>query len=224
MESPYTSIIPLFRDFLLSRAKSTFPKESLSVLCSRASTLLEEAGQAESAVLLLRDMNDWDGLVRLITKHAPLMAAQGRFRPLEDWLNSLPMEIMESNPWLLYWMGACQLPFAPSQSQLYFKKAFELFKNGEDVAGIFLAWSGVVDSILSGFEDFKPLDQWISSLDQLMHDFKAFPSEQIRAVVAPSMFPPWFADSRIIQKSRTGRSKPLRLRKATKMYPLKFKP
>ncbi len=180
---------PLFRDFLLSCAKNTFPKESLSVLCSRASTLLEEAGQAESAVLLLRDMNDWDGLVRLITRRAPLMTAQGRFRPLEDWLNSLPLEIMESNPWLLYWMGACQLIFAPSQSQLYFKKVFELFKNGKDVAGIFLAWSGVVDSILSGFEDFKPLDQWISILDKLMHDFKAFPPEQIRVVVAPSMFP-----------------------------------
>ncbi|MCJ7493259.1 MAG: hypothetical protein MUP68_03350, partial [Deltaproteobacteria bacterium] len=179
---------PLFREFLLSRAKSTFPKESLSVLCSHASTLLEEAGQAESAVSLLRDMNDWDGLVRLITKHAPLMVAQGRFRPLEDWLNGLPMEIMESNPWLLYWMGACQLPFTPSQSQTYFEKAFELFKNGEDVAGIFLAWAGVVASILSGFEDFKPLDQWISTLDKLRHDFKVFPSEQIRTVVASSMF------------------------------------
>jgi LuxR family transcriptional regulator, maltose regulon positive regulatory protein len=179
---------PLFRGFLLSRAKSTFSKEGLFVLCSRASTLLEEAGQAESSAALLRDMDDWDGLVRLITKQAPLMVAQGRFCPLEDWLDSLPMEIMASNPWLLYWRGACQLPFAPSQSQVYFEKAFELFKNREDVTGIFLAWSGVVDSILSGFEDFKPLDRWISALDTLRPDFKSFPSEKIKAAVASSMF------------------------------------
>lgn len=40
---------PLFREFLLSRAKNTFPKENLSVLCSRAATLLEEDGQTEAA-------------------------------------------------------------------------------------------------------------------------------------------------------------------------------
>ena len=179
---------PLFRDFLLSHAKERFSPETLSVLLRQAAKLLEDDGQSEAAVGLLRDANDWDGMVHLIMKHAPSMVEQGRSRSLEEWLSSLPKDIMDNNPWLLYWVGACQLPLAPSQSQLYFKKAFELFKNGEDVAGIFLAWSGVVDSILSGFEDFKPLDQWISSLDQLMHDFKALPSEQIRAVVAPSMF------------------------------------
>lgn len=40
---------PLFSEFLLSRAKNTFPKENLSVLCSRTATLLEEDGQTEAA-------------------------------------------------------------------------------------------------------------------------------------------------------------------------------
>jgi ATP/maltotriose-dependent transcriptional regulator MalT len=110
---------------LLSHAKEIFTTETLSVLCSHAAKLLEEAGQLESAVSLLRDVNDWNGLVHLITKYAPLMIAQGRYRPLEDWLKNLPKEIMESNPWLLYWMGSCRLPFEPSFARSCFEKAFE---------------------------------------------------------------------------------------------------
>jgi LuxR family maltose regulon positive regulatory protein len=179
---------PLFRDFLLSHAKERFSPETLSFLLRRAAILLERNDQTEAAIELLRDANDWDEMVHLMMKHAATMVDQGRTRPLEAWLSSLPKDVMDHNPWVLYWMGACQLPFAPSKSQPYFEKAFELFKNGEDVAGIFLAWSGVVDSIMYGFEDSKPLDQWISTLDELRHDFKAFPSEQIKTIVTSSMF------------------------------------
>ena len=185
---PIYQFHPLFREFLLSRAKSTFSNQSSSALCSCAATILEEAGQTENAVSLLFEVGDWDGMVGLIIRHASSMIAQGRYRPLEDWLKSLPKEIMESNPWLLYWMGSCRLPFDPSFARSFFERAFEKFRAEENPAGLFLAWSGVVQSILSGFENFKPLDQWISTLDELMHDFKAFPSEQIRAAVASNMF------------------------------------
>jgi ATP/maltotriose-dependent transcriptional regulator MalT/DNA-binding SARP family transcriptional activator len=177
----------LFREFLLARAKETFSTERLSVLCSRAATILEEAGQVESAVSLLRDASDWDGLARLITKHAPHILAQGRHRPLEDWLSGLPIEILESNPWLFYWMGQCRLPFNPSQSKIFFEKAFEKFKDQKERAGMFLAWSELVFSIWMESKDFSLLDRWILVLEELMRDVKEFPSEEIGLQVASNM-------------------------------------
>jgi LuxR family maltose regulon positive regulatory protein len=179
---------PLFREFLLSRAKRTFPKENLASLCSRAAALLEEAGQTEDAVSLLRDVSNWDGLVRLIAKHAPHIIDQGRYHPLEAWLNSVPIEILEGNPWLLYWAGTCRLLFNPSMSQKYFERAFEKFKRKEEVPGIFLSWSGIIESIWFGQEDFKPLDRWISAFERLKDDFERFPSKEIQARVTSSMF------------------------------------
>jgi len=82
---------PLFREFLLSRAKETFATETLSVLCSRAAKLLEEAGQTEAAISLLREAADWDTIIHLILKHAPLMINQGRYPPLEEWLEKTRM-------------------------------------------------------------------------------------------------------------------------------------
>jgi LuxR family maltose regulon positive regulatory protein len=187
MESRY-EYHPLFREFLLSRAKETFSSDRLSDLIRHAAILLEQNGQTEAAISFLRQVGDWERMVRLITKYAPLMVEQGRFRPLEEWLDSLPKDVLEMDPWLFYWMGACRLPFVPSLSRPYFEQAFERLKDKSDVVGVFMAWSGIVESILSSFEDFKPLDRWIGVLEELLYDSKGFPSEEIKAPVALSMF------------------------------------
>jgi DNA-binding SARP family transcriptional activator len=178
----------LFRKFLLSRAKETFPQESLLALFRRAAALLGNDGQIEAAVSLLCEVNDWEGMVRLIMKNAPLMVEQGRYRPLKEWLNSLPKEVMENNPWLLFWMGICSLPFSPSQSQPYFEEAYQRFKSQEDIVGIIQACWGVVYSIVNMAADYTPLDRWISVLEELGRTFKEFPSEEIQLRFASAMF------------------------------------
>ena len=179
---------PLFREFLLSRAKETFSPKALKVLLTRAAKLLEEDCQTESTVSLLRDAGDWDEIVRLIMKHAPSMVEQGRNRPLEEWLSSLPKDMIENDPWLLYWMGICCLPFDPSRSRHYFEKAFERFKTQGEVTGIILACWGIVHSIVYGMADFKPLDRWIPVLEELGHSFKEFPSDETELRFTSAMF------------------------------------
>jgi DNA-binding SARP family transcriptional activator len=169
---------PLFRDFLSGRAREIFPPGSLSILLGRAAAILEEAGQVEDAVFLLQEVGDWDALVRVILKHASSMGDQGRYRPLEDWLSRLPMEIMENHPWLLQWMGTCRLPFDPPQSQPYFEKAFERFKASNEANGIIVALWSIVESIRISGGDLKQLDLWISVLEELSLRFKSFPSPE----------------------------------------------
>jgi ATP/maltotriose-dependent transcriptional regulator MalT len=61
-KEPLYQYHPLFRDFLLTRAKETFPPETLSLLLGRAALLLEEAGVTEAAALLFCDASHWDDL------------------------------------------------------------------------------------------------------------------------------------------------------------------
>jgi len=186
--NPVYGYHPLFRDFLLSRAEETFSSETLWDLRRRAAVILEKADQTEAAIGLFRDADDWEGMVPLILKHAPAMLVQGRNRPLEEWLSSLPKDIFESTPWLAYWMGACRLSFKPKSSTEYFEQSFERFNDKEDAAGIFLAWAGIVDSIIYASENFKPLDQWIGIIERIVERFGSFPSEDIKTRVASSMF------------------------------------
>jgi len=178
---------PLFRNFLLSQAKESFSWEVLSDLHHRSSLLLEESGQVEEAAQIYINYKSWEGLTLLIMRHASSLLAQGRYQLLEDWLSGLPRELIENNPWLLFWLGACRFPFDPSRSQGCHEKAFKLFREEGNVEGTFLSWSSIVDGIDFSHNDLSRLDHWIHILKDLMHDIKELPSQEIGARVASSM-------------------------------------
>ncbi len=184
--SPAFEYHPLFRAFLLSRAEETFSTEFLSDLRRRAAMLLEEDDQTEAAIDLMRDSGDWEKMISLILKHAPEMLAQGRNLSLQQWLSNIPKDIIETTPWILYWMGSCNLPFDPSKSRRFFEKAFTLFKKQKDAAGTFLSWSGAVDSIYFSWE-FKQFDKWFHVLEEVMQTFEKFPTREIEGRVATNM-------------------------------------
>ncbi len=102
---PVYQFHPLYREFLMARARETFSPEALSTLLHQAAILLEQDGQTEAAVSLLREIGDWKALAGLVLVHAPDMLKQGRHRPLQEWLESLPATLLEANPWLSYWKG-----------------------------------------------------------------------------------------------------------------------
>jgi len=178
---------PLFREFLMARARETFSTETLSTLLHREALLLEEAGQTRDAAYLFLELKDWEGLTGLVLKHAPNLVGQGRSRPLEKWLNRFPDEMMEKVPWLLYWKGVCRLFYSPADARVEFERAFHLFEAQGDDAGTCLAWSGVVDSIYFEWDDFARLDRWIDWLDKRMQQNPSFPSPEIEARVSSSM-------------------------------------
>ena len=99
-KEPVYQYHPLYRDFLRLRARETFSPDTLSSLLRRAARLLEEDGQIEPAVELFRDLGDWDAMAQLIIKQAPSMLKQGRYHPLEEWLDSLPKK------WLKMTLGS----------------------------------------------------------------------------------------------------------------------
>lgn len=177
----------LFREFLLSQAESLLPPQEISRIRRAAAEILEGSGHLENAAALLRAASEWDGLIGLVRRHAPSLLLQGRYRTLEEWLDSLPEANVERDPWLQYWNGRCRLPFDPAESRRSFESAFQQFHGGRDVPGVFLAWSGIVESIIYGAEGLKPLDRWFSLLDGLMSEFGDFPSEEVGARVTCSM-------------------------------------
>jgi LuxR family transcriptional regulator, maltose regulon positive regulatory protein len=157
----------LYREFLMARARETFSHKELSILLHQAALLLEQGGQLEAAVSLLLDLNEWGEMVQLILQLAPSMIEQGRYRPLGEWLDTLPNNLVEDDPWLLYWKGASMSAFDSSLAQPYLERAFEQFKVQGNLIGSLFAWSGVVYSIIYRFEDYSFLDKWIRLFPEL---------------------------------------------------------
>ncbi|MBI5409693.1 MAG: AAA family ATPase [Nitrospirae bacterium] len=178
---------PLFREFLLSQVKDYFVKNDIAELQKKTAAILEESGKVEDAFALYRSACDSEGAIRLIMTNAMKLLQAGRIRTLEGWIAGLPDEIRNNMPWLLYWLGACRRPFNPPESLVHFEKAFELFRAQKDAEGVFLSWSGIVDSIYFGFDDFKRLDRWIKILEALISEFGGIPAGVIDARVNVNM-------------------------------------
>jgi len=178
---------PLFRSFLLERAKESLSFEEISVVRKNAARLVEKSGDIEQASELYTAENSWDELIRLILSNAKALISQGRGKTLRNWILSIPEEIRAWTPWLLYWLGVCQMPFSPAESRKHFEESFRLFNEQNDTVGTLLSWAAVVDSIILEWDDFTILDPWIEWLDHRMKHGTSFPSPEVEASVASSM-------------------------------------
>ncbi|MBU0991405.1 MAG: hypothetical protein KJ737_02830 [Proteobacteria bacterium] len=178
---------PLYREFLLSRAGEEFSPSEQTVVRRSAAVILEQSGQTDKAVDLLRDIGDWEGIVGIVLAHGKDMVAQGRFVPLQRWIADIPEEILSGNPWLLYWKGMSLLTFLPLQAKPLFEKAYGLFSKGDDSMGALLSASAAMNAIYIGTEDYKPLDHWFTVVNDLCREAGSFPAPGIEAWVTSGM-------------------------------------
>jgi len=158
---------PLFRDFLRSRASDLFSEKYILRLKGKAAAILEESGHVEEAEGILQDIGDWQGFARVVRGQAPTLVRQKRTATLAEWLERIPSEILEEDPWLLYWRGVARLSSRPGESRGDFEEAFRRFSQRKDRDGLLLAWAGVVDAIVYGPGSLKTLDPWLAKLGRL---------------------------------------------------------
>jgi ATP/maltotriose-dependent transcriptional regulator MalT/DNA-binding SARP family transcriptional activator len=178
---------PMFREFLLAHGRETLSRERRVQIQKYAAALLEKAGQAEDAIPLLREAEDWEGLARLIQEQAPIAAGQGRMQTVEGWFGYLPEAVINERPWPLYWRGICRMSFNLVEARGLLEKAFNVFWERRDPTGSFLAWSAVVESIMHAYDDFRPLDYWIEKCRELLDAFPVFPSIEVEAHTVSGM-------------------------------------
>ena len=180
---------PLLRDFLLARANETYARERRAELQRHSADLLEAEGQVADAASLLRSVGDWECLAALIERHGERMFGLGMGETLALWVDSLPKEVRERNPWSLYWKAASRMRISPRESRLLYEQAFELFgdRPAADARGLLLTASGAMDAILYEVDDFSLLDRWIAVVELLLQQHPKLVTADIEARVASSL-------------------------------------
>ncbi|NJD61423.1 MAG: hypothetical protein FIA93_01715, partial [Deltaproteobacteria bacterium] len=178
----------LFREFLLQQANGAFSKKELAQIRRAAAALQEQSGYVEDAAVLFREAGNWDALARLILSQGKSFVAQGRYQTLLEWLGALPPEVVEGDPWLLYWNGVCLMPFSPAESRARLEEALAKFDARRDAPGVFRSWVGVVESIAAPAENTTPLDGCISLLPRLLEKYGGLPSGEVGDEVTCWMF------------------------------------
>ncbi len=177
----------LFREFLIEKLYGTFTEDEVHTLRRQAAGLLMEQDSPEDAAGLLVEAKAWEDLSRLIMVHAQELMLQGRHQVIERWLRSMPGEIMNGNPWLIFWFGASMLSITPYESFEHFQKAFGEFNAMNDPAGTFLSYAFILDAIYFMQEDFSEFDRWIPRIEEIEQKYHGLPPGEIGARVASNV-------------------------------------
>lgn len=195
---------PLFREFLRARAKAILRADQLTEVQRAAASILEEAGRVEDAVTLYAEAGQIGEIIQSILARAPELLQQGRSQTLERWLAHIPDVSYEQEPWLLYWLGSCRLATSPLESEDIYARAFELFKEQGNRAGVLLTLAGIISSMQYSWIDLSRFDRWIDIMLETVPPDASFPSKEIEIQVIfsvvtalmwrrpqPSFIAPW---------------------------------
>lgn len=178
---------PLFRDFLLKQAGENFDSAMHNKVCIDAAQILEQSGKIEPAVKLYIEISNFKELERVIIAHSETFIKKGRSKTLEIWILSMPTNLLNKSPWALYWLGICLLVFDPVKARGYFEKALYVFEQENNMSGVFLSWSELVDSYTVAWHRLEPLDDWIEWFYEKRPQPVLFPAIEIEARCASSM-------------------------------------
>lgn len=154
---------PLFRRFLQSQAEELYEPSQILRIQKSCATVLLKFGQTDLAIATLVQTEDWNILIPLILEQAPTLMTQGRMQTLSTWLSSIPKNILGKNPWLLYWLGNSRMPFNQQEARSCFEKAFHLFDLKDDANPLYLAWTGIANSVFMEQGDYEPIAKWLET-------------------------------------------------------------
>ena len=178
---------PLFREFLMTRAKETLSPALVQEIQRAAAALLEHEGRVEEAVALYQDAGQQQEVMRLICAQAPNLLVQGRSQTIEEWIHSLPEDVIAHTPWVLFWLGRCRFPYDPFEARFILERAVHLFRKAGEQAGLVLALSGVVEAIVYGWKNFGELAPWVDELSKLWDQHEEHWPEHIAIRVTGAM-------------------------------------
>jgi LuxR family transcriptional regulator, maltose regulon positive regulatory protein len=158
----------LFRAFLAARTSTVLGTAATLELLSRAARLLEASGSFDDAFELFREAADWQAAGRLIERRASDLLAHGRGQTLREWIQHLPLQMLESHPWLCYWLGTSLIPVDQPAARQRLEQAFDLFGTAGHPTGQALCAGGIIDAYFFEWTDFRQMRRWVDALDALI--------------------------------------------------------
>lgn len=179
---------PLFREFLLSRIEVFFNVRELRKIQVYAGDLLAELGWLPEAAVLYQQAKEWRKLAVMVRTNGAKLLQQSRYLLLHSWIQSFPLEYLDKDSWMEYWLAMSLQPVNTRDSRNHFVRAFESFTHSGDRTGQLLSWSGVIETYMHDLASFTDLDKWIAIMGDLYEAGAVSIDPMVNARVSMAMF------------------------------------
>jgi LuxR family maltose regulon positive regulatory protein len=168
----------LFRSFLLEQSRKRLDAKERNVIQRRAAELLDRGGYHEDAFGLYCDIKEWVAAEKLLLCQAARLLEQGRDQTLREWLATLPVNRLELQPLLRYWLGMALISTSLEKARQHLERAFDTFRQSGDITWQIHAAAGIVDTWYYAWERFQPMTHWARQMGELMELKPKFDSVQ----------------------------------------------
>lgn len=179
---------PLWRSFLQHHGRGIADPSMVQAVQQHTATLLEDAGQFDTAIELSLEAKEWTRAALLLMTHAPILMQEGRVESLARWIQALPPAVRDETPWLQFWLGSCFTALNPQKAPRLLEQVAMQFERAGDQAGQMLTLSVLIEMTTYSGRDWRPVDTWIDTILRLTHlrltqQGTQFPSAEIECRV-----------------------------------------
>jgi len=137
---------PLFRDFMKTRFMNEIPQDAQQALFVKAGSLHEEKGAHENSIKYYLDAKAYDRAIRVIEKVGMNVWKMGRTGDLSQWLRVLPVELVQNNPWLLFFLSLTNRFTEVKENIVRLEKALKIFEQNGDAKGQMLSLAFLIEA------------------------------------------------------------------------------
>ncbi len=171
---------PILQDLLNNQNKRLLTDKQLNELSRRAINILIEEKKIEEVLPFYLQLQDWSGLKPLLLEYSEDLINSGRHHAVITWVEHLPNELLECDPWLLYWYAAAIKPHDPIRSAQLLDNCYQQFLTTADRLGLYSTWQLAVEAITFSLDDFSQLDIWFRRFDALREGHPNCPSFELK--------------------------------------------
>ena len=130
----------LFKDFLKALLRSRKSKNELRQLHRRAGNAYAARGEGQTALEHFLEARSFAEAVSLIKKIGPDLVKKARMGDLTRWLEKLPADFIQKEPWLLLFQSLTRRFLFPEENARDLNRAVALFEETSD-------WSGLLQGL-----------------------------------------------------------------------------
>jgi len=164
----------LFHAFLQHRAQQTFSPDQDADITRRSAQILDANDHSAEAFSLYLRCGDVPAAIAVILRQASRLIAQGRWRIVVEWIDTLPKEVVENNCWLLHWYGTAKTPVDAKGARVALEASHEAATRQVDFMCQVQAAAGVIQTYVFEYTNFRAMDQWIGVLKVLLEQVTVF--------------------------------------------------
>jgi DNA-binding SARP family transcriptional activator len=162
----------LFRDFLKADLFKTLEKKAYEDLHKKAGNLFWERNEHEEAIRFFIVARAYSDIARIIRIKGIDYVITGRSAGLAECIRALPREMVDKDPWLIFFDTMTRRIKGGEKNIQAFAKALDLFKQVGDDRGILLCTAYLIEAAVFIRKPAKVILSWIGAGEACLKTLK----------------------------------------------------